>query len=53
MLPLARTGRSMPSEMPSVKASSTCEALRVGPSTRTVGSIFRLGPTSITVSSAA
>ena len=33
----------MPSEMPSVNASSTCEALRVGPSTRTVGSIFRFG----------
>ena len=32
ILPLARTGRSMPSEMPSVKASSTWLSGRVGPS---------------------
>ena len=43
----------MPSEMPSVKANSTCDCGRVGPSTRTVGSIRRRGPTTITVSSAA
>ena len=44
ILPLGRTGRSMPSEMPSVKASSTWVSGRVGPSTRTVGSIRRLRP---------
>ena len=46
-------GASMPSEIASVKASSTWLAGRVGPSTRTVGSIRRRGPTTITVSSAA
>ena len=53
MLPLCRTGASMPSEIASVNANSTWLAGRVGPSTRTVGSIRRRGPTTITVSSAA
>ena len=44
---------SMPSEMPSVKANSTWLSGRVGPRIRTVGSIRRRGPTTITVSSAA
>ena len=44
----------MPNEMPSVNANSTCDAGRVGPSTRTLGNIRRLfGPTTITVSAAA
>ena len=54
ILPLARTGMSMPSEIESVKANSTWLAGRVGPSTRTLGSIRRLfGPTTMTVCSAA
>ena len=53
MLPLCRTGASTPSEIESVNASSTWLKGRVGPKTRTVGSIRRRGPTSMTVSSAA